>query len=135
MKMTKKFIAGCTAAFMLSVTSVTAFAAASYSTPAEAAAGITGKSYGAIANEAGKLEEFKAEMLEMKKARISALTADGKITQEQANTILQMLESRQAVCNGTGNNQGGCGAACGMGFGRGQNGRGRRQNSADCMYQ
>lgn len=110
MKMTKKFIAGCTAAFMLSATSVTAFAAASYSTPAEAAAGITGKSYGAIANEAGKLEEFKAEML-------------------------QMLESRQAVCNGTGNNQGGCGVACGMGFGRDQNGRGRRQNSADCMYQ
>lgn len=112
MKIAKKLIAGCTAALMLSVTSVTAFAATSYS-----------------------MEEFKAEMLEMKKARLSALTADGKITQEQANTIMQMLESRQAVCNGTGNNQGGCGAACGMGFGRGQNGSGRGQNSANCMYQ
>ena len=62
-------------------TSLTAYAASTYNTPAEAVAGLTGKTvesviaersetgktYGTIANEAGKLTEYKAEILEIKK--------------------------------------------------------------------
>ncbi len=125
-----------TFALVLGVTSITAFAASAYETPAEAAAGLTGrtvesvteekletgKTYGTIANEAGKLDAFKAEMLEMKKTLLQKKVADGVITQAQADEILAALEQNLASCDGSG--EGKCGLNSGLGFGR-KNGNGR----------
>lgn len=124
-----------TVTLALGVTSVAAFAASAYGTPAEAAAGLTGrtvesvteeraetgKTYGTIANEAGKLDEFKAEMLEMKKALLEKKVADGVLTQEKADEILAALEENLASCDGSGS--GSCGLRSGLGFG--QNGMGQ----------
>lgn len=79
MKGLKKWAAALTVAAVLGAGGA-AYAATSL-TPAEIAANLTGKSvselqqqrqagqtYGAIANEAGKLEEFKTQMLEQKRS-------------------------------------------------------------------
>mgnify|MGYP003623413978 CR=1 FL=1 len=110
--------------------SVSAFAA-TYSTPADACAGVTGKTleqvitlrqggktYGAIAADAGKLEEFKDAVLEIKEDRLKKLVQDGTITQAEADEILEIIKERQAVCDGTGN--GGSGLGLGLGGGRGR---------------
>ena len=123
--------------------SVTAFAASQYSTPAEAVAGLsrrevqsvideraqTSKTYGTIASEAGVLDEFKVEMLEIKKDTVAARVADGTMTQEQADAIIARIEENQSSCDGTGAKCGrnGMGLGAGVGFGQG-NGQGRRQN-------
>ena len=117
MKFSKKYFIGCAASMVLVAASITAFAAPNCKTPAEVVAGITGrpvesvmeekkeqnKSYGTIASEAGKLEEFKEEMLEVKKENLTAKVEAGTITQEQADATIQKLEENQAVCDGTGN--------------------------------
>ena len=104
---------------VVGATGVTGFAASLYQSPAEALAGITGqtvesviaerqetdKSYGKIAADAGKLEEFKAEAMEMKKDKINAKVADGKITQEKADTIIKTIEDNQANCDGNGSHR------------------------------
>ena len=148
MKAMKATIAACAAALMLAAASFPVFAASSYTTPAEAAAGVTGKTverviserqengktYGTIAKEAGKLEEFKAEVLKIKKEAFAALVADGKLTQEEADAILKALEENQAACDGTG-------SGCGQGIGRISRGTGmgRRAgcglNQDACLYQ
>lgn len=116
--------------FTLVAGSLAALAASQYSTPAEAVAGLTGrdlqsviderigtgKTYGTIANEAGVLDEFRAEMLGIKKGRLAACLADGTLTQEQADAIIAKIESAQAGCGGSGK---GCelhGAGLGFGF-------------------
>lgn len=139
----------------LALTSLTAFAASEYKTPAELVAGITGrtkesvieertdtgKTFGAMAAEAGKLEEFRAEVLEAKKARLAQQVAEGKITQERADIILERLESNQANCDGTGNGQigrkmgakfGSHGKGSGNGLGMGQGGKRMRLRDASC---
>lgn len=102
-------------------------------TPAEIAANVTGKSvaelqqqrqagqtYGAIANEAGKLKEFKDQMLEQKKVTLNERVTEGRLTQEQANTIYQNMQEKQANCDGTGNGcQARMGQNCGAEFGKG----------------
>jgi hypothetical protein len=106
--------------------------AATTKTPAEIAAGLTGKSvetlqqeraagttYGEIAKEAGKLEEFKAQMLEQKKAILDQRVADGKLTQEQADNIYNSMKNNQANCDGTGNARMGKNAGLGLGNGQG----------------
>lgn len=142
--------------------SITAFAASKYNTPAEAVAGITGrtvesvtgeraesdKTYGSIASDAGKLDEFKAEMLEMKKDRLAELVKEGKITKEKADEIIAAIEKNMENCDGTGSgmvgrkmgakfgSQGNClGNGCGNsgnGIGRGQ-GRGMGRGMGDCL--
>lgn len=101
----------------LGATSLTAFAASQYKTPAEVVAGITGrteesvieerlnlgKTYGTIASEAGKLDEFKSEMLDMKKANLTEQVAEGKMTQENADAIIEKIKNLQEDCDGTGN--------------------------------
>ncbi len=164
MKSTKNLFTGCIVAMVLAATSVTAFAASAYSTPAEAVAGITGrttesvtaeklesgKAYGTIASEAGKLDEFKAEMLDMKKDNLAAQVAAGTITQEKADAMIQAIEENQAVCDGTGSarmgqgagakfgsngaGQGFGGANRGAGMGSGQ-GSGRNMNNGMCIGQ
>ena len=100
-------------------------------TPADIAAAVTGKSitdvnaeraegksYGTIANEAEKLDEFKAQLLEQRKARLDQRVKDGQITQEQADESYNTIKNNQATCDGTGNGQG-AGSGRGQGMGRG----------------
>ena len=102
MKNLKKIIV--TGLLALSV-ATTAFATSAYNNPAEIVAGLTGrsvesviderhdtgKSFGTIAKEAGKLDEFKAEILELRKDQLAARVADGRLTQEQADKILASI--------------------------------------------
>ncbi len=81
----------------------------------------TGKTCGTIANEAGKLDEFKTQMLEQKKIILDQRVAEGRLTQEQADNIYNTMQSHQAICDGTGN--AGIGKSYGAGFGQG-NGNG-----------
>lgn len=122
------------------VTSSVAMAATG-NTPAEILSGLTGKTatelyqqrnegktFGAIAEEAGKLDEFKAQMLEERKALLDQRVAEGQLTQEQADEIYRNIQENQADCTGTGSM--GQGGRMGMGFGRGQGqglGQGQRQ--------
>ncbi|GEM_PF-524912 len=143
MKTIKKvFVAGITI-FALIAGSAAAFATSQYSTPAEAVAGLTGrqvqsiidervqtgKTYGTMADDAGVLNEFKAEMLEMKKDTLATRVAAGKITQDQADTIITKITSNQALCDGKGS---GCGShrsgyGAGAGFGQGWGNKDGRQ--------
>ena len=121
---------------VIGATGVTGFAASAYQSPAEAVAGITGqtvesvmaerqdtdKTYGKIAEDAGKLEEFKAEAREMKKDRLNAQVKDGKITQEKADTIIKTIEDNQANCDGSGSK--GLGQDQGARFGMNGEGQG-----------
>lgn len=96
-----------------------------------------GKTYGSIAKEAGKLDEFKAQMLEQRKAALDNQVKAGRITQEQADQIYNNIKNNQALCDGTGNakpgsRQGlGCGMGKGQGFGKGQ-GVGRGTGNGGC---
>ncbi|NTV89049.1 MAG: DUF2680 domain-containing protein [Clostridiales bacterium] len=103
--------------------------AATYKTPAEIVAGLTGqtteqvfaeraegKTYGTIANDAGKLEEFKAQILAQKKAILDQRVKDGTLTQAQADAAYNAIAANQAICDGTGS---GIGMGCGAGYGTG----------------
>lgn len=123
-------------------TSSTVLAASNYNTPLEALAGITGKtvesimteraetgkSFGAIANDAGKLVEFQDELVEMQKDTLTQKVEAGVLTQEEADRIITNIETNQTYCNGSGYGYGnGYGRGRGMmgaGFGRGQGGCG-----------
>ncbi|HEY5587188.1 MAG TPA: DUF2680 domain-containing protein [Ruminiclostridium sp.] len=113
--------------------------AADIKTPADIAAVLTGKSvtdvneeraagktYGTIAKEADKLDEFQVQMLEQRKAVLDQRVKDGEITQQQADEIYNTIKNNQATCDGTGNAK--LGKQFGMGFGNGQGaGRGTGQ--------
>ena len=129
MKNFKSYITVATIVGLLGVTG-TAFAAVTGQTPAEIAASVTGqtveqvtaeratgKTYGTIANEAGKLDEFKVATLEQKKAILAKRVADGNLTQEQADAIYNRLVTNQATCDGTGSAA--IGRSMGAGFGQG----------------
>jgi len=73
----------------------------------------SGESYGQLAQDAGKYEEFKSQMLENRKALLDEKVKSGQITQAQADAILERVEN----CEGPG--QGACGNGLGNGFGRG----------------
>lgn len=126
---------------VVSATSLTTFAASKYSSPADAVAGLTGqtvesvitersetgKTYGTIANEAGKLEEFKAENLQIKKDALAEKVKAGTMTQARADEIIAAIEKNQVNCDGTGSAR--IGQMMGAGFG-GMNGNG--QGGAGC---
>lgn len=89
------------------------------------------KTYGTLAAEAGVYEAFFDQMIEAKITRINALVKEGKITEEQATTIIDALENcdgtqnhiiRETLGNGMMNGQ-----ECGLGLGQSlnQNGTGR----------
>ena len=144
MKMFKKLVMVFTVVAVLGAAS--AAYAATTKTPAEIAAGLTGRSvetlvqeraagqtYGAIANDAGKLEEFKTQMLEQKKTILDQRVADGKLTQERADTIYNAMKSNQADCDGTGNAGMGKNAGLGLGQGNGMgNGQGTGAGAGSC---
>lgn len=141
----------------IGATSLTAYAASTYNTPAEAVAGLTGKTvesviaersetgktYGTIANEAGKLTEYKAEILEIKKDSLAERVAAGTLTQERADEIIKAIEENQATCDGTGTAKVGqkqgarFGGMNGNGQGKGQCGTGAGQGrcGGSCQVQ
>lgn len=132
MKNIKSYIAAATIIGLLGVTG-TAFAAVTGKTPAEITAGLTGqtveqviteratgKSFGTIADEAGKLDEFKARTLENKKLFLDQRVAEGSLTKEQAEVIYNSIKTNQATCDGTQNARIGRGLGMGQGQGRGQ---------------
>ncbi|MFA9422183.1 MAG: hypothetical protein ACERLG_01305, partial [Sedimentibacter sp.] len=143
-------------------TSVTAFAASNFRTPAEVASGVTGRtvgdvtaekfekgiSYGTIAKNSEKLNEFKSEINENKIAVLNERVAEGSMTQEEADKIMLALEENQAVCDGTGTARtgqqfgasfggmmgNGSGNGQGQGQGQGQeNGQGKGLNNGQGM--
>lgn len=142
MTKTKKIIAIGAMVLVISATSITAFAASKYSSPAEAVAGLTGKTvesviqerqdtgktYGAIAQDAGKLEEFKKEKLQIVKDNLAKRVADGTMTQARADEIIKAIEENQANCDGTGSEK--IGQMMGAGFGG--NGQGKGRGGAGC---
>lgn len=145
MRYLKQIIAGGTAALTLTTA---ALAASAYETPAEAAAGVTGraleeviaerrsgKSYGAIAAEAGVLEEFQASVLELQEAALAARVSEGTLTQDQADARLEALRQRQEICDGTGScGFGGMGRGMGCGWGRnGGRGYGLGLRDGSCL--
>jgi hypothetical protein len=141
-KLKKLVIAGVTVA-LIGVTSVTALAASGFSSRADALSELTGrtsaeireqkqagKSLGEIAAEAGVREEFRAADLEIKKDILAQRVADGEMTQEEADRILEAIEDRQANCDGTGSN----GLKLGAGFGernRDGEGNGERKGAGE----
>lgn len=126
-----KIIAGGTLAVAMGITSLTVFAAAKYDSPWEALAGITGKSVEEIeeehfkegkmlyeiAEEEGKLDEFRSEVLEQKKEVIEERVKEGSLSRERADEVLENIENGIGPCGG------GAGQNYGMGFRRGM-GRG-----------
>lgn len=150
MKNVKKTLAICTTVLALCLTSVTVYAASTYNSPSEAVAGLTGrtldsvvservdtgKTYGTIANEAGVLDEFNVEMLEMKKDILQSKVSDGIMTQEEAEVIISAIEENQANCDGT--NTAKIGQKMGAGFGNQKgtlNNSGMRQGKGQGMGQ
>ena len=131
MKNFKKLIAVGTIIGSLGVVGVAgASFATGTTTPAGIVSGLTGKSveditaqrancttYGAIAQEAGKLDEYKTQSLEQKKLVLDQRVKDGKLTQAQADEIYKSIETNQVTCDGTGSAA--IGKSNGIGFGQG----------------
>jgi hypothetical protein len=144
-KFTKARLTGGIVAGVLAA-SVVGVSAATLQTPAQIAAGLTGrevqsiidernhtgKSYGRIAADAGQLEAFKASVLQNRKAATQRKVHEGRLTQEQGDKIMEQLQQRQETCDGSGNgsgrqNGGGRNGTCdGSGNGR-QNGNGSKE--------
>lgn len=119
----------------VAATSVTAFAANGYGSPAEIVAGLTGRTvesvvaeraqsgntYGAIAQQADSLDAFREQMLELKKEALAERVAAGTMTQERADAIIAAMEENQENCDGT------CtGGTCeGLGIGNSSQNRGQ----------
>jgi hypothetical protein len=57
------------------------------------------KNFGQLAEEAGKLEEFRAEMIKEKTEWILKGVEDGKITQEKADEIIANMKERINNCD------------------------------------
>jgi hypothetical protein len=147
MKNIKKFVAVASLVAIIGVSTI-AYAATA-TTPAEIVSSLTGKSvediykektsdktFGTIAKEAGKLDEFKTQMLEQKKAILDQKVKDGTLTQEKANEIYNAIKDNQANCDGTGSGQ--IGKKYGVGFGKGQGkgqGQGAGQGQGTCNSQ
>ncbi len=92
----------------------------------------SGKTYAAIASEAGKLDEFKAESLLQKKLVLDQRVKDGNLTQAEADKIYNDIKTNQVTCDGTGS--AGIGKMNGVGFGQGQ-GKGQGQGMGKGMGQ
>jgi polyhydroxyalkanoate synthesis regulator phasin len=130
--MLKKSIIVAISFLVLAVMSVPILAGLHHETPAGITANLTGrdvqsiidekvetgKTYGKIASEAGKLDGFKAEALEMKKNRLAERVKAGEISQSEADELLRIIKEKQAMCDGTGSSNG---AECHLGLGFGTN--------------
>jgi hypothetical protein len=145
----KKLLVAGALTIAVSTTGITAFAVSAYKTPAEAVAGVTGKTvsdvitqreetgktYGTIASEAGKLDEFKTARLEIMKDNVDARVTSGTLTQEQADEIYNNMKENQVNCDGTGNLAGNQNKVNGSGNGSGKSvqGNGNRMGNGICQ--
>ena len=125
----------------IGATSITAFAASDYTTPANAVAGLSGrtvesviaekidseKTYGKIAIEENVSVEFRNEMINMKKNVLAEKVKAGTITQAEADEVLKALDEKQLDCDGTGSGE--VGKNLGAGFGS-KDGNGQGQSKA-----
>jgi hypothetical protein len=139
MKNIKKVILSMAVISVLSTSIV--FGVVATKSPADITAGLTGKTveqvtqertsgktYGTIASEAGKLEEFKTESLQQKKIVLDQRVKDGNLTQAEADKIYNDIKTNQVTCDGTGS--AGIGKMSGVGFGQGRGmGKGMGQGS------
>ncbi|SMC86907.1 hypothetical protein [Papillibacter cinnamivorans] len=128
MKHLKKLALAGATVLAVGAISIPALAVSGYSSPADIVAGLTGntvesviadktesgETYGSIASSSDVLSEFRAEMLEIKRANLAERVAAGAMTQERADEILAAMEAHQADCDGTGS---GGNAGTGAGFG------------------
>ncbi len=136
MKKIKSFLFLLAALILFTASSITVSAAGN-ETPADIVARLTGrdvtdviqeklntgKTYGTIAKEAGKLDEFKAECLELKEQILKENVENGLLSQDEADDILAAIKENQAICDGTGNGNcwngtPGYGNGCGFGWNR-----------------
>lgn len=69
------------------------------------------------------IEEFKAQMLEQKQAILDERIADGTMTQEEADAIMEAIKENMADCDGSGSGR--IGAGMGARFGGGMGGQNR----------
>jgi hypothetical protein len=125
--------------------SITSFASTFNTSPAKVVADITGRTvenvvaekiekgttYGTIAKNAGKLDEFKEKVLEAKKEILKQKVANKDMTQANADRILATIEKNQATCDGTGSAK--TGQNMGAGFGN-QN-KGTSNGTGNCNGQ
>ena len=116
---------------LLGSLTATAFAASPWISPAEIAAELTGrpvqeitserietgKTYGQIARDAGKFEEFKTRNLEAKIEQLYQRVKAGQMTEQRANEIKKMIAQNQLTCDGSGTAR--IGRSKGAGFGHG----------------
>jgi len=118
---------------VISLVGTTVFAAEVIKTPAEVYSDLSGvsvneayeqrgsdKTFGQLAEEIDKYDEFREEMLNNKKAIIAERVKKGQITQEQADELLSAIEEH--LCTTPGEQR--LGREYGIGFGRGMNGQG-----------
>lgn len=115
MKKIKRRLALLTVAGILGTTSV--IFASTVKTPANVLATLAGKTYGSIAAQEGKLEEFHDEMLKQKREILDERVKDGSITQEEADIIYERMEENHTFRDGIGSTRLGRGM---MGYGRGR---------------
>jgi len=123
--------------------SITAFASTLNRSPAKVVADITGRTvenvvaekiekgttYGTIAKDAGKLEEFKEKVLEAKKEILKERVANKDMTQENADKIIAAIEKNQATCDGSGSER--IGKSLGAGFGNENKGNSNGTGNCD----
>ena len=145
MKNIKKIVMSLAVVSVLSTSVV--FGVVAAKSPADIVSGLTGKSveevtkertdgktYGTIATEAGKLDEFKTEILKQKKELLDQRVKEGTLTQAKADEIYNSIVTNQETCDGTGS--AGIGRMNGVGFGQGRGqgmGKGLGQgNAAGC---
>jgi hypothetical protein len=124
-----------------------ALAATPAKTPAEIVADLTGKTvdqviearedgktYGAQAAEADKLQEFKDERLAQYEIALDEAVQENRITQAEADELYETMESRMDSCTGNGAGAGsnnGCGLGNMMRGSNGGNGLGRMNGSCE----
>lgn len=75
----------------------------------------TGKSFGQIASEEGKLIEFRHEMFKMKKNLVLKQAEAGAISEKEARDIIADIERCKVCCDGKGSYR--LKQKCGVGFG------------------
>ncbi|MFA6309237.1 MAG: hypothetical protein WC677_05790 [Clostridia bacterium] len=145
MKKFKPVITLIVVAVAVTALSITSFASTFNKTPAKVVAEITGRTvenvvaekiekkvtYGTIAKDAGKLEEFKEKVLEAKKEILNEKVASKDMTQDRADKIIANIEKNQATCDGTGSAK--TEQALGAGFGN-QN-KGNSDGTGTCDAQ
>lgn len=143
MKKSKLAIIISVAAILVIALSTAAFAIAKGDTPAEIVANLTGKtvdevndlrgdgkSYGEQAKDAGKLEEFQRERLDLQKLNLDQAVLDKEMTQEEADALLAQAQLRMQDCDGTGSGQG-LGNGQGNGVCDGTGSGGQRMGACD----